>query len=135
MDNSQAGINNSAPNISLPPVSPQSDQGLDKSLISPKAVNSAQSAESHKNAVQQQILQKVSDSDPSQKQTITVKNDSEAPLIADDTDLIEKEWVEKAKALVNKTKNDPYTQNKEISKFKASYIKRRYNKDIQLTKD
>lgn len=59
----------------------------------------------------------------------------DAPAIADDADLIEKEWVEKAKQLVDQTKNDPYKQNKEINKFKAVYIKKRYNKDIQLDKD
>ncbi len=58
-----------------------------------------------------------------------------SPQIADDNDLIEKEWVEKAKQLVDSTKADPYTQNKEINKFKASYIKKRYNKDIQLSKE
>lgn len=61
--------------------------------------------------------------------------DTTTPLIADDTDLIEKEWVEKAKQLVDQTKDDPYKQNKEINKFKATYIKKRYNKDIQLSKD
>ena len=57
------------------------------------------------------------------------------PLIADDADLIEKEWVEKAKQLVDQTKDDPYKQNKEINKFKADYIKKRYNKDVQLNND
>lgn len=57
----------------------------------------------------------------------------DTPLIADDNDLIEKEWVEKAKELVEQTKNDPHKQNEEINKFKASYIKKRYNKDIKLS--
>lgn len=61
--------------------------------------------------------------------------DSNTPMIADDADLIEKEWVEKAKQLVDQTKNDPYTQNKEINKFKADYIKKRYNKDIALSNE
>lgn len=52
------------------------------------------------------------------------------PAIADDVDLIEKEWVEKAKEIVNKTKDNPYLQNKAISEMKADYIKKRYNKDL-----
>lgn len=81
-----------------------------------------------------QIQQAQLSASPSQgaQQTAT---DSGIPAIADDTDLIEKEWVEKAKQLVDKTKNDPYVQNKEMSKFKATYIKKRYNKDIKLNKD
>jgi general stress protein 26 len=54
------------------------------------------------------------------------------PQIADDADLIEKEWVEKAKEIVEQTKHDPYLQNKEITKVKADYMKKRYNKDIKL---
>lgn len=54
------------------------------------------------------------------------------PQIADDTDLIEKEWVEKAKQIVEQTKADPYQQNKAMNRFKADYIKKRYNKDVKL---
>lgn len=55
------------------------------------------------------------------------------PELAEDVDLIEKEWVDKAKAIVNHTKDDPHRQNKEINKMKADYIKKRYNKDIQVS--
>jgi len=54
------------------------------------------------------------------------------PMIADDTDLIEKEWVDKAKQIVAQTSHDPYLQNKEINKVKADYLKKRYNKDLKL---
>ena len=53
------------------------------------------------------------------------------PPVADDTDLIEKEWVLKAKQIVNQTREDPYTQTKEMSRFKADYLKKRYNKEIK----
>lgn len=57
------------------------------------------------------------------------------PVIADDADLIEKEWVMKAKEIVERTKQDPYVQNKEVEQMKADYMKKRYNKDIKLTED
>ncbi len=57
------------------------------------------------------------------------------PAIADDTDLIEKEWVVKAKEIVSRTKNDPYQQNKEVERVKAEYLKKRYNKDVKITED
>lgn len=60
---------------------------------------------------------------------------TDVPLEAEDSDLIEKAWVEKAKAIVEQTKDDPYLQNKEINRVKASYIKKRYNKDIKLNED
>jgi len=58
-----------------------------------------------------------------------------APQIADDVDLIEKEWVEKAKEIVDKTKENPYLQNKAISEIKADYIKKRYNKDLAKSEE
>lgn len=54
------------------------------------------------------------------------------PLIADDVDVIEKEWVDKAKRIVNSTKDDPYTQEKEVSKLQADYLMKRYNKQVKL---
>ncbi len=56
-----------------------------------------------------------------------------APLVADDVDVIEKEWVDRAKKIVNATKNDPREQEKEVSKLQADYLLKRYNKQIKLT--
>jgi hypothetical protein len=52
--------------------------------------------------------------------------------IADDVDLIEKEWVDKAKAIVEATQDDPRKQKSEISKVKAEYIQKRFNKTIKV---
>jgi hypothetical protein len=67
-------------------------------------------------------------------------NDSANPLVssvpqgaipdAGDVDLIEKEWVEKAKIIVKGTMGDPHTQSEKISQMKADYIRQRFNKDI-----
>lgn len=43
---------------------------------------------------------------------------------------LEKQWIDKTKAVVAKTKDDPYQQNNEISKVKADYIKTRFNKIV-----
>jgi hypothetical protein len=55
------------------------------------------------------------------------------PIAADDGDLIEKEWVAKAKAIVDSTKDDPREQTREMNYFKADYLKKRYNKDIKVS--
>lgn len=57
---------------------------------------------------------------------------SGATLIADDADLIEKEWVLRAKAIVAQTRNDPHKQNEEMNHVKADYLKKRYNKDLKV---
>lgn len=64
---------------------------------------------------------------------ITMPPASLAPIIADDVDLIEKEWVEKAKQIVEQTKDDPYQQTKAITEVKADYIKKRYNRDLKTS--
>lgn len=64
-----------------------------------------------------------------------VKDSSQAPstgLQAQDADLIEKEWVERAKAIVAHTRNDPYKQKSEMSKVKADYLKKRFDKTIPI---
>lgn len=54
------------------------------------------------------------------------------PIVAADEDLIEKEWVDRAKKIIASTKNDPYLQEKEVSKLQADYLKKRYGKEIKL---
>lgn len=55
------------------------------------------------------------------------------PTEANDTDLIEKEWVVKAKQIVGDMSDDPFRQQQELSKLKADYLKKRYGKDVKLT--
>jgi hypothetical protein len=57
--------------------------------------------------------------------------DNENALIADDVDLIEKEWVLKAKAIVAQTIHDPNQQAIEMEKVKAEYLSKRYNKQVK----
>lgn len=57
------------------------------------------------------------------------------PTVAADEDVIEKEWVDKAKKLIAQTKDDPYTQEKEVSKLQADYLKKRYGKEVKLSSE
>jgi hypothetical protein len=68
----------------------------------------------------------VKDVKTDRKGTSTLGSD----LPADDADLIEKQWVHRAKAIVAQTQDDPYKQKKEMGKVKAEYIKKRFNKTI-----
>ncbi len=61
--------------------------------------------------------------------------DNTGPLAAADEDLVEKEWVDKAKKIVGQTKNDPYSQEKEVSKLQADYLKKRYGKELKLSSE
>jgi hypothetical protein len=50
---------------------------------------------------------------------------------AQDSDLIEKEWVDRAKAIIAQTRDDPHEQNRAMGTIKAEYIKKRYGKTIK----
>ena len=55
---------------------------------------------------------------------------SSFPAVASDDDLIEKEWVDKAKKIISETKNNPYQQEEDVSKLQVDYLKKRYGKKI-----
>lgn len=60
--------------------------------------------------------------------TATAADDS--ALLAADDDLIEKEWVDKAKKIIQETKDDPYTREREVTKLQIEYIRKRYGRII-----
>lgn len=53
------------------------------------------------------------------------------PATAEDIDLIEKEWVEKAKQIVHSTQGDPYAQSQRLGEMKIDYIRKRYNREVK----
>lgn len=52
------------------------------------------------------------------------------PLVASDDDLIEQEWVKKAKEIIADTKDDPYRRELEVGRLQADYLKKRYGKEL-----
>ncbi len=51
------------------------------------------------------------------------------PHIADEVQLIEKEWVESAKRIIEHTKDDPKKQSDGLGSVKTDYLKKRFNRD------
>ena len=54
----------------------------------------------------------------------------DAPVIANDDDLIEKEWVDRAKKIVAETRDNPHKRDEEVNKLQADYIKKRYGREL-----
>ena len=77
---------------------------------------------------------------PSAQQSVTDQKgtgqsvSSASSSTADDSDKIEKEWVDKARKIVEQTKHDPHRQSEELTVMKADYMKQRYNKIIKVEK-
>lgn len=65
-------------------------------------------------------------------QTVNLPSVS-SPAIADDVDLIEKEWVNKISETIQKTKGDPYERARQLALLKSEYLQKRYQKTIKLT--
>ena|ERR1700757_306172 len=57
-------------------------------------------------------------------------DDSVGPSVANDDDLIEKEWVDKAKKIIAETQNDPYRREKEVNRLQIDYLRKRYGKEL-----
>jgi len=54
----------------------------------------------------------------------------QTPLTANDDDLIEKEWVDKAKKIVAETRDDPYQREEAVNKLQVDYLKKRYGREL-----
>ena len=98
-------------NNAAQPPAPDLNQSMDKSLTQDAVNNDLTSGQTPQNTASIPI-----------------------PPEAEDSDLIEKEWVERAKQIVSHTRHDPHEQQKALSLMKADYMKKRYNRDIKVSK-
>lgn len=55
---------------------------------------------------------------------------SDTPLVASDDDLIEREWVDKAKKIITETKEDPYKREEAVNQLQKDYQKKRYGREL-----
>lgn len=62
-----------------------------------------------------------------------VITETDDPLVADDVDLIEKEWVDRAKKIITETKEDPHKREQEVGKLQADYLRKRYGKELGVS--
>lgn len=86
---------------------------------------------------QQVVLPQVSDDDTSDSQTdeqpavTSGAAPTYTPAIADDVDVIEKAWVNKAKQIIRDTKDDPRAQEEQFEQLQIDYMKKRYGRDVK----
>ncbi len=64
--------------------------------------------------------------DPSASSSVTTTT----PLVAADEDLIEKEWVDKAKEIIEQTKDDPHARTLRVNELQRDYLQKRYGKVV-----
>lgn len=135
MSSNSAGGESAPAQFELPPVSPEAgekaqDQALEQAGPSRE---SGPAAPSIATAPPLPVILPVTTPAPGPPSNVVLNapTTADSGLTAADTDLIEKEWIVKAKDIVAKTQDDPYHQKKEISKVKAEYIQKRFNKTLK----
>lgn len=67
--------------------------------------------------------------DPTQTSPVTPVQSS-GLVAAVDEDVIDKEWVDKAKQIVSGTKDDPHQRSTEVATLQKEYLQKRFNKEL-----
>jgi hypothetical protein len=124
------------PNFELPPeqLNPEHEQRQEQAVEAPPA-RQEQAGKRPK----QPALPAIPDDIPAADQPVIAAppQDVAPPVPMDpkaaaaDTDNIEREWVDKVKNVVARTQEDPHLQKEQMSRVKAEYIQKRFNKTIK----
>jgi len=106
---------------------PTPEQGIDKGAERYEQVADKQAAGSDATAAVPLILPApvVADDVPTAQPTSIG-----GPVVAADEDLIEKEWVDKAKKIVADTQNDPHGREVAVNQLQRDYLKKRYGREL-----
>lgn len=76
--------------------------------------------------------------DVTQQQTVLPMPPAQSPSAVasqPDNEFNDEEVVRKARALIERTKTDPYTQSKEVDKMRVEYINKRFGRKIKSDKE
>lgn len=115
-----------APNAERMPVMPAPETGIEKA---PERVE--QAAEARAAVSDMPVPATPTTPDPA---TTTQQPSTASPLTANDDDVIEKEWVDKAKDIVQKTAGDPHGRADQANALQKDYLQKRYGKALGATK-
>ena len=85
------------------------------------------------NPVQASVTQSTTSQPPASQHQQAPMPMSTVPAAAQDTAIIEGEWIAKAQQIVAATSNDPFEQNRQLAALKADYMQKRYNKTVKLS--
>lgn len=135
MDNRQ----NFQPNIITPPTGGEvPTRTSDKNSLNPALIESHPTPSGEKSQLPSLDFSAINFTDqtshPIAQTPASTAVSSVTPITVDDT-IIPDEWIIKAKKIIEATRTDPRSQNNEINKLKAEYLKRRFNIDLKIPND
>lgn len=111
---------------SLPPLETQLERGQERFEQAAEAGTRASDAAAPATTVQPVVPQAPQQDAPVAQSQAGVAS----PMVAADEDLIEKEWVEKAKDIIESTKDDPYARTAQVNALQRDYLQKRYGKIV-----
>lgn len=130
--NTPKGVENLSPNLgpenipSLPPLETGLEKGQDRHEQAAEAgarVSDAAATATAATAIATPAAPVQAPIDDSSSSPVT-------PLVAADEDLIEKEWVDKAKEIIEQTKDDPHARTAKVNELQRDYLQKRYGKVV-----
>ena len=127
---------NETPSLNLPaPVPEQAPQGGEAHTQIPEALPVAETtptAEVSSKAVATALNATPAPVTPvANSSDVSATTSSVANVTAKDSDLIEKAIVDKAKAIIEKTKDDPYEQTEQLAVFRGEHMGNEYNIELK----
>lgn len=111
---------------SLPPIDARFEQGQQR--VEQAAEAGARASDAASNAAAAATI--AAPAVPSVQAPVAQAPPSTTPLVAADEDLIEKEWVDKAKEIIEQTRDDPHARTKKVNELQRDYLQKRYGKVI-----
>jgi len=71
---------------------------------------------------------------PMPQQRMQPANGGSIPTVAEDNDIIEKEWVAAIQKTLDQYKDDPYLLSKAMTALRQDYLQKRYGKTVEAAK-
>lgn len=107
---------------SLPPVERQLERGQERAeQVAEASARLSDAAATAATPVAQPVTPAAPRADPTQ---------TAGPLVAADEDVIEKEWVDKAKQIIDQTRDDPHLRSQRVNDLQRDYLQKRYGKVV-----
>ena len=112
------------------PLVPTQELGVEKGAESFEKKSEQNAVASDTSTVVTTVIPTPVSSDQAVKDSDSLTIGDSNPLVANDDDLIEKEWVDRAKKIVAETRDDPYQRDEEVNKLQVDYLKKRFGREL-----
>lgn len=129
---------NFQPNLTLPPLGGETiPRNNHENLVNPEHYEaSGDTSASNKQELPKLDFSAINFAPPaSDTSQITTTSASHSVASSDDDSKLPKEWILKAKKIINSTRGNPREQSIAINQLKADYLRQRFDIELKVPKD